>query len=266
MKRILVLGVLFAAVMLALTVVDAPVTPAAATPAVQSPVPPEALDAIENGRYLHASLILREYLATLSDTTHGTILLTAEAEAGWGDWERVELLLAGRPWLDSLASGFGWSLLGRSQLELGRYEEAGSSLSRYLEVSDGAGDRERGLAATRAADGYRELERYTAAIEAYDLAAALLPRIADWLGYEATGAAAAMGDTAETRRRMAELPADLASGWAWQLPIRAYREASDLADAETLAETVAEGNGSAARRAEAWSLIGELRLLRGDTG
>ena len=88
-------------------------------PVQEEAVPEAALEALREGRFLRASLILREYLAAHSDTTPTAILLAARAEAGWGDWERVSDLLQGRNWLDGVAAGLGWNLLGRSQLAMG---------------------------------------------------------------------------------------------------------------------------------------------------
>jgi soluble lytic murein transglycosylase len=264
MKRILALGLVFTAVAwMAIAHVDR-VTPASATLAPQTQVPRQALDAVESGRYLRASLILREYLRTHRDTTPVTILLAAQAEAGWGDWERVETLLTGRVWLDDVAEGASRSLLGRSQLELGRYEEASRSFGRYLEVAGSAGDRERGLAAARAADALRAIDDHAAARAYYDMAAELLPAAADWLGLDAATAAAALGDTAEVRRRMAALRSDLADDFAWRLPIDARFAAADTVGAGLLAESLAEGDGPASRRAHAWSILGQLRQRAGD--
>ena len=76
-----------------------------ATAEQEATVPPEALAALREGRYLRASLILREYMAERRDSTPGALLLAARAEAGWGDWERVRQLLEGRSWLGRGGAG-----------------------------------------------------------------------------------------------------------------------------------------------------------------
>src|SRR5690606_29284085 len=57
---------------------------AAAVEAEQLDVPPEALEALRQGRYWRASRILRGYLASTPNPRPETILLAAQAEAGWG--------------------------------------------------------------------------------------------------------------------------------------------------------------------------------------
>lgn len=79
-------------------------------------VPAEAVQALREGRSLRASIIMREYLAGAADTTPAVALLAARAEAGRGDWERVAGLLAGRGWLDDVASGDGWYQIGRAHV------------------------------------------------------------------------------------------------------------------------------------------------------
>ena len=110
--RYLVITLLFIAAVLGSALVrsgDTPASPGPFTPVV----PEEALRALEQGRYWRASRILGEYLAAVPDPEPASILLAAQANAGWGDWAGVERLLSGRGWLDTVAGGFGWNLLGR---------------------------------------------------------------------------------------------------------------------------------------------------------
>lgn len=267
MRRYSVLTLLFLMVAGVLASVDRPAgRVSAASAAEPDSVPAEALDALQQGRYLRASLILRDYLASAVDTTPGTLLLTAEAEAGWGDWEVVERLLAGRAWLDSVAAGQGWYLLGRSQLELGRWEESGRSLARYLEVAEDLGDHARGFGELRRAAALREAGKTEDALAAYDRAAELVPQIGDWVQVYAAGAAANAGDTAQVRERLARVGPELARDWGWRQRLRAHLNARDLPRALQLAESFAEDAAlSANRRGEAWARVGEFRLQRGDS-
>jgi soluble lytic murein transglycosylase len=227
-------------------------------------VPPEALAALRDGRYMRASLILREYLAAQPDTSAAAILLTAQADAGWGDWERVRQLLQGRNWLDVVQAGYGWSLLGRSQLELGDWRASGESYARFLTVTHEAGSRARGLAQLQRARALAEQRRFSDAVQAFDTAAALLPQIADWIQVFAASAAAGAADTAAVRQRLAGVDTGLASEWAWRTEVRARRAAGDRAGAIAAAERAIDRVRSDARRAAAWTLLGELRIERGD--
>src|SRR5690606_37193932 len=122
------------------------------------------------------------YLATVRDSTPDALLLAARAEAGWGDWERVRQLLEGREWLDEEGAGYGWSLLGRSQLALGQYRQGSASLGRYLAAADtGGAEREQGIAEVRRAEALQGEGKFAEAVVAYDRAAALRPQVSDWI-------------------------------------------------------------------------------------
>ncbi len=229
-----------------------------------SGVPAEALEALRQGRFWRASRILRGYLAATPNPSPQTVLLAAQAEAGWGEWARVEALLAGRSWLDTLAGGYGWHLLGRSRLEQQRWAEGDAALRRYLEVATGAGDRERGLAEARRAAALAASGEGREAIASYDRAARLIPQLGDWMDILAADVAAQAGDTAEVMRRLEGKDRILARDWGWRIEMRARLNAHDLAGAERVAESAANGSTEASRRAEAWRAVGELRSMRGD--
>jgi soluble lytic murein transglycosylase len=254
---------LFLVVVGALAVLDPRVTYSAPS-ADHEHIPPDALAALRDGRYMRASLILREYLAARPDSSAAAILLTAQADAGWGEWERVRQLLQGRNWLDVAQAGYGWSLLGRSQLELGDWRASGQSYARFLSVTHEAGSRARGLAQLQRARALAEQRRFSDAVQAYDTAAALLPQVADWIQVFAASAAAGMGDTAAVRQRLAGVDAGLASEWAWRTEVRARRAAGDRAGAAAAAERATDRLSSDVRRAAAWTLLGEIRTERGD--
>lgn len=228
-------------------------------------VPPEALEAMRQGRYWRASRILRDYLAVVPDPSPETILLAARAEAGWGDWVRVNQLLSGRRWLDSVSNGLGWNLLGRSHFELGQFAESGDALGRYLAVAPAGGDRERGMA---------ELQRGLALIRAGDGAAArtaidngrdLVPELGDWAAIFAARASALEADTADVRRRLDDIDGYLAREWGWSIRVDAWIRAGDLVGAEREAVAAANSLEDPSRRAAAWLAAGDARLTRGDT-
>ncbi|MBI4545523.1 MAG: transglycosylase SLT domain-containing protein [Gemmatimonadetes bacterium] len=262
--RYLLILFLFLAVVVAPELLSPRHTPAAPRPPPPA-VPPEALRALQEGRYWRASRILREYLAAVPDTTPETLLLAAQAEAGWGEWARVETLLAGRRWLDSVRGGYGWSLLGRGRLERGRWSDSGQALARYLQVAPALGDRERGLVEARRGLAMARARDGRGALRTFDTAARLLPQIGDWIALFAAEAAAQIGDTVEVQRRLGGMDSVVARQWAWRVRVSARRNARDPAGAEREAAAAANLLGTAAARAEAWKTAGELRLLRGDT-
>lgn len=255
---------LFLAVAAALSVMTPVRTHSAPAPADEY-VPTEALTAMREGRYLRASLILRDYLAARPDASAPAVLLAARAEAGWGDWEEVRRLLEGRTWLDRVGAGQGWHLLGRSQLELGEWHRGSASLARFLAMTDEAGaGREQAQVLLRRAAALVEQRDHAGAVKAYDAAAALVPVIEDWIGVQAASALAAVGDTAGVRERLADIDDMLVRDWAWRTEVRARRNAGDRLGAEAAAERAANTAGTAARRAAAWTMVGQLRQERGN--
>lgn len=262
--RYFVILALFVAAAVAPALLGPPDTPAAPSPP-PPPVPSEALAAMEQGRYWRASRVLREYLAAVPDTAPETILLAAQAEAGWGGWSAVEALLAGRSWLDSIAGGYGWSLLGRGRLALGHWRDGGEALGRYLAVAADAGDRARGLAELRRAVALSAAGEPRAAREPFGRAADLLPQLGDWIALFAAEAAAEAGDTSEVSRQLEIAGPLLAREWGWRLRVRARRNAGDLTRALEAAEHAAAHRAERSGRAGAWVVAGELRLEGGDT-
>jgi len=228
--------------------------------------PDSAIRALAEGRHFHASLILRDWLAATKDTTAGDLLLAARAEAGWSNWERVEELLAGKKWLDTVSGGLGWNLLARSQYEAREWEASRASWARFLEVATSASNPERGLAELYRAHSFRESDDNVAAIAAYDRAAALLPDVADWIGLQAAGAAAAMGDTAAVTARLAAIDTGIARDWGWRQKVRAYLQAGDTAGALTAARNAAIDLPAASRRADAYVEAGRLLVDLRRTG
>jgi len=231
---------------------------------VETTVPPEAQEAMRNGRYHRAARIMRDYLEAKSDTSPPTLLFAAQAEAAIENWPAVERLLEGRIWLDSYANGAGWALLGRSRISLGKWKEGDEAYARYLRANPAAGDRQRGIAELRRAAALTEQANYAEALAAYDRAAKLLPSVEDWITVFASGAAATAGDTAGVERRFTKLDAVLRE-WAWRTRVRAYERVGDSARAESAAQAVAQTAASARRRGEALNIAGSLQLARGDT-
>jgi soluble lytic murein transglycosylase len=263
LHRHTVTTLLFLAVAAALAVMTPRQTHSAAT-AGEEHIPADALDAMREGRYLRASLILRDYLAARPDTAASAILLAARAEAGWGDWEQVRRLLEGRTWLDRVEAGSGWHLLGRSQLELGESHRGTASLGRFLEMSPGTAGREQGQALLRRAAALTEQRDFAGAVTAYDAAARLLPQVEDWIQFFAASALAAAGDTAAVRERLQDVDDMLVRDWAWRTEARARRNAGDASGAEAAAQRAAERAGTPARRAAAWTMLGQIRQERGN--
>jgi soluble lytic murein transglycosylase len=256
-RRWLIAGLL---VVTALSVVILRPHATKSTPTEVSPrVPEEAITALQQGRYLRASTIMREFLAAHGDSAPGAILFAAQAEAGLGDWDAVEQLLKGRSWLDSISAGHGWELLGRSQLQLGHFDESERSFARYLQIDQAAGDRQQGIAQIRKATAFVNNGKYDSAIAAYDRAGRMLPQVRDWIDIFAAAAAASEGDTQTVRVRLDSTDGTLARDWGWRSRVRAKQNANDLAGALAAARAAGALLPSASARSEAWLRAGEIQ-------
>jgi soluble lytic murein transglycosylase len=216
------------------------------------------------GRYLHASLILREHFATVRDTAAEDLLLAARAEAGWGNWEHVERLLSGRSWLDTLESALGWEVLGRSYLARERWKQSATAFANYLAHAGDVGAEMRGLAELRRAQAHTFAEEYADAFAAFSSARDLLPAIAPWIALRAAGTAATAGDTSRVTQWLALADPALARERAWAYQVEALREAGEPARARRVAEAASNELTGAVARARALVALGELRMDAGD--
>lgn len=124
--------------------------------------------------------------------------------------------------------------------------------------------RGRGLALLARADAHARAGRGSAAIAAYDSAAALLPSIERWIALRAADAAAAAGDTIAVNRRLGAAGSVLVNRYGRFTRVRALEEAGALVDAIEEAKAIAAAS-SGSTKATALTTVGRLRLLRGDT-
>lgn len=147
-----------------------------------------AIRAIDEGRPWRATRILAPALDDSILRTPELVLTAARAAAGWGGWTEVDRLLAGAPWVDSLAGGEGRVLLTQSALQ----RDDDSTALRYarsaVTTAEGrVASGERLVLLARALD---RLEANDSAAQAYSKAGELLPGIRDWLLLRAAGVTA----------------------------------------------------------------------------
>jgi soluble lytic murein transglycosylase len=214
-----------------------------------------AVEAAAQGRHGRASRVLGEYLAVAAATPSSpSAWLPARADEP-SQWAALGRLMDGagpRSWgtMAGGNGGLGWTVPG-----WGRQPglEGGDDAS----WDQGLDYLRRGLTAGSAG-------QVVAAVAALDRAAEALPWMADWASYFVAEALAPAGDTAGVRRRLeAAGPALAARGW--RLEVRAAREAGDLSRARRVALATARKSAASSNRAEAWVMLGGLRLLAGDT-
>lgn len=142
-----------------------------------------------------AWLTLRDYVDEDGPAGATAALLAAEAAAGWDSWSNVREILGDKPWIETMSGGEGLLLLGRANAELGNPNTATEQLRRYLALPNAA---RRGEAATRLGNLLADRGAHAEAAEAFELAAAELPVVSDWLQSLYVRELVEAGDTAAT--------------------------------------------------------------------
>ncbi|HWK89438.1 MAG TPA: hypothetical protein VNP72_05560, partial [Longimicrobium sp.] len=215
----------------------APRAPAGPATVARASVPADVAELLRDERNWRAARRLRELTTPQSDPE--LLVVAAKAEAGWGGWDNVRELLAGKPWLDRASGGDGWYLLGRAQEHAGQWDQAAASYGRYLrarpEAPDGVG--ERAVGELRHALALLRAGRVDDGVRALDHARGHVPPVQGWASLLAAEALAPRGDTARVRAFVgdgADSPAVLR---AWQARVRAHLAANDPAGARRLATT-----------------------------
>jgi soluble lytic murein transglycosylase len=158
-----------------------------------------AAAAIADDRPSLASRLLAARLQDPAQRTAATVLLAAEAAAGWQGWNEVQRLLDGEPWLDTLAQGRGRELLARAHLERSPRARSSDSAAAVhaaraaLAADDG---RTRGIRLALHARALDRLGQLDSAAATYREAARLLDDVADWLYLRAAAVSPSEGDRA----------------------------------------------------------------------
>lgn len=107
----------------------------------------------------------------------------ARAAAAWEGWSEVDRLLRGAPWLDGQFGGEGRELLARSELERAQDARADAALA----LGGARDDESRATRHVLLARAHDRANARDSAAAHYDLAAARLPRVADWLRLRSAG-------------------------------------------------------------------------------
>lgn len=232
----------------------------------------------EEARRARARRILGEYLAPdsgllapgLRRTLPFPETVPGAARAAWG----ASFATSGQ----DVASWTGWGAVAGAPGRNARGARRGAGtaspgsepspappgLDAYLRLDPSQADSEGAAALVREGDAHAARGEAAAAIAAYDAAAARAPFLADWLHVRSASAAAGAGDTAEVRARLARVDPGLARDYGWGIIARGRIRAGDVAGAHAAVLAVAGSLPDAASRAAAWSLVGDLRRMRGD--
>ncbi len=188
-------------------------------------------------------------LLSLSRATPTVLMLRAVAAARLGQWERVQQILSGEPWLDSAFVGRAHVLLAFAALERGQAEIALAHARRAVTESTAGADHARRL--TLLARAFDRLGRLDSARSAYEAAGVLLPRVADWLWLRAAGVTR---DPVARRAVLARIQGPAARARIGWTDATALERVSDFDGAARVYDSL--GAGASALR------VGLLQVLR----
>ena len=179
------------------------------------------------------------------------------------------LVLATRGDHDDTESAAERLLRPLSGLSLGsgaeEWEQADPALAAMLGFRVDTAKRAQAVAQLKRANELTEKKQYAEAVTAYRTASELLPSLKDWIAVFSAGASARAGDTAAVARRTADLDSTLMRDWVWRARVRAQREAGHSTRAIQLATTAAGRLPTPRLKAQAWTMVADMQLERGDT-
>lgn len=199
-------------------------SPNTSDPSLRAPEDPEATivmaeRAINDGRPWQATELLDSLVRRPELQSPRLLIVAARAAARWGGWTRVEELLAGARWLDSLG-GEGHALLARAALARGDPRAGGTHARAAVRVATEETLGERLVLTARSFD---QMSRRDAAARAalrdsaahsYRRAAEALPLIRDWLVLRAVGVTDDSAQRAKYLSAITITPALQRRGWA----------------------------------------------------
>jgi soluble lytic murein transglycosylase len=221
----------------------------------------------EDGRYWHGVRLLDGVAP--QDTTSGErdLLLLAQGNVGWGDWEETRNLLEGE--LDSAGplSPQLWYYLGRAREGQGEWEGAADAYASALEENSTAPlDRDLTLESElRLGKALGMAGRYS------DFQAHLTDLLreeavgADWLSLLSARRASEEGAMEDTRVFLSQVARRAVREMGWDLPAQALLVAGDSVGAEAAYWSSIPSLSSRGARQRAWGRVGALRLARGDS-
>jgi soluble lytic murein transglycosylase len=229
-------------------------------------LPTHARALLESERPWRAAMVMRRYLAEVSDPAADQLVLAARAEAGWKAWPEARALLEQVPQLDTHENGIGLYLLARARDEAGEAAAAVEAYTTFLALSPPAGALEHERAAARLRLGLALIQSgdRSAAREHLEAAARRAGGAAVWLDLLEAGALARAGDTAAVRQATADRDDGIPGLIAWRSRIAAAHAAGDVAAARRLSNEARAWAGTDETRAEFLVAAARAAIAMGD--
>jgi soluble lytic murein transglycosylase len=229
-------------------------------------MPARAEAFLATDRPWRAAIVMRSYLAQVTEPPAEHRLLAARAEAGWGAWPAVASLLGDMPAPDAQGNGIGLYLLARAHDEAGNARAAADAYRAFLALSPPAGQLQQERDAARLRLGLALIRAGERAAGEGELAAVrtAAPAAATWLDLLRADALASAGDTAGARAAATGHTDGVPGLHAWRARIQAARVAGDAAQARALANRARAWARTDGSRAEFLLYAAEEALAMGD--
>ncbi|HVE78024.1 MAG TPA: hypothetical protein VNA89_04130, partial [Gemmatimonadaceae bacterium] len=192
-----------------------------------------AAAALNAGRPWRATRLVAPALADSTRRTPEALFVAARAAAGWGGWARVDSLLAGASWVDSLFGGRARVLL--AEAALARRADTAALAHARAAAAEATTDAERGVGLVLLARALDRLDQRDSARAAYVAASELLPPASDWLRLRAAGVTADPGVRRADYGRVADTAARARIAWT---EAYARERTGDIAGAATVFDSL----------------------------
>jgi soluble lytic murein transglycosylase len=215
-------------------------------------MPVQAEGFLATDRPWRSARVMRRYAERTRDFSSDRRVLAARAEAGWGGWPEVLVLLQDIEALDTYENGIGLYLLGRARDEAGDAAAAVDAYRAFLALSPPAGELESERAAARLRLGLALLRSGDAegASRELQVSAQRAGAASAWFDLLRADALAQRGDTAAVRQAVARFDSGVMGLRGWRTRIAAARAAGDIAAARAVANQARAWAQTAGSRAE----------------
>lgn len=234
-------------------------------PRAQDPVLDSVRLDLAQGRSWHAARRLRAAYGEGRSSRPEVVLLMAEADSGWENWEGV-LRLIELPLREGQMEGPEfWYLLGRAYDGLQMWAGADSAYGRALQAGEAPRPELITEAQARRALVRGRLARFREALEDLEQLKTTGPVLADWVAMDLAARAADQGDREVTRLALSSVGREEVRRLGWDLPPRALLAAGDSVGAEAAFWSALPSLENPPDRVAAWDRIALLRLARGDS-
>ncbi len=219
---------------------------------------------VDAGRYWHASRLLRSLSEKGEHFDSSAILLLARADAGWKNWSGVIKGLEKVDWLDKLMDAEGRRLLALGFNETENWKSALENFTRLRKV--------RSMSGTMVPEASREARvaaragEWASVFEVMKIIDSESPEIVAWTALDIARWSSKEGDIEHVLDLLPWIQKDITvADLAWELKPQSFLMAGDSSRALDAYRETIKFETDASRRGQVLSMIGALRLARGDS-